>query len=390
MIVFFIILHLRLTSSGTCSVWKGREKVRDVFFLFSVSQIWKGSRGVSWEGLAEIWWVPWPDCVLGGSHLRVVCVLEWGWGLYSSLSTVFCFVISHRPCSERRPTGEDGEWFYLWNYSTAYSRGVWAPHTPSFEVPSLLGVVDGTEPSSIDTYFLPGPFCIAIKPMTVFHRYHDPTLQKRSPSSLEGTWVALGHTVEKALNHSRLDSVYTPLTLSSLSCSCMSLFSTFLLRSSHEQVLPGSILWLLKGPLWPSHPCVSLCHGARTGLCCGACLSMHRTLILLLWTSVCTLSLQLESGLLRVRTISYLSLCFQAWKINIYGRKEGREGRRRWRKKNDYIKINWAYSKVAVFFNVPYTGWMESPHFSFPVFFLFFMNVKVYLLLTTYCYFKMN
>lgn len=59
------------------------------------------------EGLVEIQRASWP--VLAGSKLRDVCVLEWGQGLDSSLFMVFCFVISSKPCSEGRPSGNVGK-----------------------------------------------------------------------------------------------------------------------------------------------------------------------------------------------------------------------------------------------------------------------------------------
>jgi hypothetical protein len=57
-------------------------------------------------------------------------------------------------------------------------------------------------------------------------------------------------------------------------------------------------------------------------------------------------------------------LCFQAWKINICRRKEGREGGEMWGKNK--IHENKAHSKVLVFLNRTYSGWVEKLHFSSP------------------------
>lgn len=132
---------------------------------------------------------------------------------------------------------------------------------------------------------------------------------------------------EKALNCSPPDLMAALLSLYLLIPAPACHFSTFLLRSSpwvssskepslNSQVSSvASALWYFPlsqhwPPLW-------------------ACTSRYHISTHVLWTSVYVMFPPLECGLLKVRTMSYLSSCFQDWKINICGRKEVRKGRRK-------------------------------------------------------------
>lgn len=85
--------------------------------------------------------------------------------------------------------------------STASSRGILAPHTSNSGLlsPSRRRCHHGggRDLISTDSYFVPGPFRMAIKPRTVLSsRYYYPTVQKRTLSSTEGTRVTLGCIAE--------------------------------------------------------------------------------------------------------------------------------------------------------------------------------------------------